>query len=88
MLLLLHALIPCVAAYRVTHVIVVACPLVPVLLLIYYTCFSTFWLYHPYIPQHFNEYVFALVSLIFVLANTIMLFACVRATPLLLFVVI
>ena len=25
MLLLLHALIPCVAAYRVTHVIVVAC---------------------------------------------------------------
>ena len=30
-------------------------PSSPVLLYIYYTCFSTFWHCHPYILQHFNE---------------------------------
>ena len=46
MLLLLHALIPCLAAYILSSS--------PVLLHIYCTCFSTFWHCHPYILQHFN----------------------------------
>ena len=44
MLLLLHALIPCLAAYIL--------PSSLVLLHLYCTCFSTFWNCHPYI--HFN----------------------------------
>ena len=50
MLVLLHALIPCLAAYIL--------PSSPVLLHINCTCFSTFWHYHPYILQHFNGNVF------------------------------
>ena len=46
-MLLLHALIPCLAAYIL--------PSSPVL---YCTCFSTFWHCHPYILQHFNGNVF------------------------------
>ena len=76
MLLLLHALIPCLAAYIL--------PSSPVLLHIYCTCFSTFWHCHPYILQHFNGNAFTpLFHWFFVaysLANTI-LFAFVRAPP-------
>ena len=76
MLLLLHALIPCLAAYIL--------PSSPVLLHIYYTCFSNFWHCHPYILQHFNGNVFTpLFHWFFVaysLANT-MLLAFVRAPP-------
>ena len=49
MLLLLHALIPCRAAYILPSSIL---PSSSVLLHLYCTCFSTFWHYHPYI--HFN----------------------------------
>ena len=49
-LFLLHALIPSLAKYTL--------PSSPVLLHIYCTCFSTFWLCHPYILQHFNGKVF------------------------------
>ena len=48
MLVLLHALIPCLAAYIL--------PSSPVLLHIYCTCFSTFWHCHPYILQYFNVF--------------------------------
>ena len=82
MLLLLHALIPCLAAYIL--------PSSPVLLHIHCTCFPTFWHCHPYILQHFNGNVFTpLFHCFFVaysLANT-MLFAFVRAPPHLLLVV-
>ena len=47
MLVLLHALIPCLAAYIL--------PSSPVLLYIYCTCFPTFWYCHPYILQHLME---------------------------------
>ena len=47
MLVLLHALIPCLAAYIL--------PSSPVLLRIYCT---TFWHYHPSILQNFNGNVF------------------------------
>ena len=48
MLVLFHALIPCLAAYIL--------PPSPVLLHIYCTCFSyTFWYWHPYILQHLME---------------------------------
>ena len=48
MLLLLHALIPCLGAYIL--------PSSPecIAAYIYCTCFSTFWHCHPYILQHFN----------------------------------
>ena len=47
MLVLLHALISCLAAY-ILHSS-------PVSLHIYCTCFSTFWHCHPYILQHLME---------------------------------
>ena len=56
MLLLLHALIPYLAAYIL--------PSSPVLLHIYCTCFSTFWHCHPYILQHFNGNAFTPFRLI------------------------
>ena len=81
-LLLLHALISCLAAYML--------PSSPVLLHIYCTCFSTFWHCHPYILQHFNGNVFTpLFHWFFVaysLAN-IIVFAFMRAPPILLLVV-
>ena len=55
MLLLLHALIPCLAAYKYTALnpcvaAYTACP-----------CPSTIWHCHPYILQYFNGNLFTLV---------------------------
>ena len=54
MLLLLHALIPCVATYILSfglHILLLLYALIPVLLHIYLVspcpCFSTFWHCHP-----------------------------------------
>ena len=51
MLLLLHALIPCVAAYQVTHIIIVECPH-PLSCCIYAALVSL--LYGTVIPTSFN----------------------------------
>ena len=65
MLLLLHALIPCLAAYILPsspvllHNILLSSPVL-LHIAIYCTCFSTFWHCHPYILQHFNGNVFTL----------------------------
>ena len=56
MFLLLHALIPCVAAYIL--------PLFLYFLALVYC--------HPYILQHINGNVFTLVSLIFLACNTML----------------
>ena len=69
MLVLLHALIPCLAAY------------------ILHLFSQTFWYCHPYILQHLMEmFLSHCFFVVDSLANT-MLFACVRAPPILLLVV-
>ena len=71
-MLLLHALIPCPAAYTL--------PSYPVRLHIYMPLFPNFWYCHPYILQHFNGNVltplFHCFFIVHSLANT-MLFAFV-----------
>ena len=59
MLVLLHALIPCLAAYML--------PSSLILLHIYCICFPTFWHCYPYILQHLMEIFYSLVSLLFLI---------------------
>ena len=86
MLLLLHALIPCVAVYilsfrlRMLHALIlcVAAYILPF--------FSNFWHCHPYILQHFN--VFILIFRCILACKYNPLCVLVQAPPLLLLVVI
>ena len=86
MLLLLHALIPCFAAYILCfglRILLLLCALNPCVATYILHCFSTFWHCHPYILM--EMFLFTDFSLYTCLQ---MLFAGVQAPPLFLLVVI
>ena len=100
MLVLLHAPIPCLAAYILPPspvLLHIYCPhplscciytaLIPCLAAYILHLFPTFWYCHPYILQHLMEMFVSLLFRCRLACKYIMPFACVRAPPILLLVV-